>query len=1098
MVWERLSGTRRAASPFGRRTTRRRSHLQFEPLESRAVPAVFSVTSAADSGHGSLRDAINRANNATGLDTISFNIAGSGTRTIALQSELPQILDATLIDGWSQPGATSSPIIEVSAGSSGAEYGLSVFAGNSTFRGLVLNGFSSACIAIWGGDGNRIQGNYLGTNAAGTAKVGGTNVANVYLAPGSAGNVIGVDGDGVTDAREANVIGGSEQIGVWLDGIGTKNNRIAGNSIGVAATGDVELGNNWGVYISGGAQNNLVGSNLDGVADGREGNIISANRLAGVAILGDGTTGNRIARNAIYNNDGLEIDLGDDGITTNDSLDADTGPNARLNYPVLQSLSVAGSTITTTGTLKAAANKHLRLEFFAGRAADASGHGGGERFLGATHVATNSQGVAKFTQQFTGTLDYGWVVSATATDSAGNTSEFSPALWQGASLANTFALHSSPSSTKRIYLDFNGHTTTGTRWNADYSRQTIQTPAYSIDADPNFSDEELFRIQRIFQRVAEDFLPFNVDVTTQQPPVSDLIDSGGSDQRWGIRVAIGGSSSTVLGTPGGGGIAFFDSFTWNSDTPAFIFSDVLNQGGEHDVALAICHEVGHTLGLDHDGSVTSGYYAGHGTGGTSWGALMGAPYGKSVTQWSKGQYVGADQFEDDLAIITGGNGFSYRPDGVGNSLATASPLTIASASPGVGQVVLTGIIEQNTDVDVFVFDVPQGLIDLTIRPDSIDGNLDIQAELLDANGQVLATSNPLGQLSARMNTTLPAGRYYLRIDGVGEGSPLTSPSGYTDYGSLGSYVITGRVPHVNVAPTLGNAGGIASYTEDAPAILLAPNGTVTDPDSANFAGGWLTAKIINNAQSDDRLEVRHQGNAAGQIGVSGNQIRYGGVLIGTFTGGVGTAPLTISLNSSATPGGVQTLLRNLAFRTLSDHPATARRGIQLKLADGDGGMSPNAVRYVDVLRVNDAPTLSLGSAMGYQRNAAAITLAPTATVTDSDSANFAGGRLTVHIAQGAEAANRLAVGGPFTFWGQDIMLNGVRIGRKVTADGGVGLTDLVINLSANVTPSMAQQLLRAITFRTVSSTSTLSRSITFTLTDGDGGSITQTKLVNVS
>jgi hypothetical protein len=1059
---------------------------------------VFSVTSVADAGNGSLRDAITRANNSSGFDTIAFNLSGSGLHTISLQSALPQILDAVLIDGWSQPGATNSPVIEVAAGSSSADYGLSVFASDSTFRGLVLNGFANACIAIWEGGGNRIQGNYLGTNAAGTAKVGGTSVANIYLSPGSANNIIGTDGNGVADAREGNLIGGSDQVGVWLDGDGTQGNRVAGNWIGIAPTGDLGLGNNWGVYISGGAQNNLIGSNIDGVSDGRETNTISANRAAGIAIVGGGSTGNRIVRNHIYDNGGLEIDLDDNGITPNDALDADSGPNALLNFPVLESLSVSGSTVTTTGTLSAAAHTYYRLEFFASSTVDSSGQGSAERFLGATYVMTNAQGVATFSRQFTATLDYGWVVSATAASTAGNTSEFSPALWQGVSLADTFALHSNPTATKRIYLDFDGHTTTNTRWNADYNRPTIQTPAYSIDSDPTFSTEERIRIQRIFQRVAEDFLPFDVDVTTEQPPLSDLLDSGGSDQRWGVRVAIGGSSLGVLGVPGGGGIAYVDSFTWNSDTPALIFEDALNNGGEQDVALAICHEVGHTLGLEHDGSSTSDYYSGHGTGATSWGPLMGTPYGKAVTQWSKGEYLDANQPQDDLAIITGGNGFTYRPDGVGDTPATASALAVTVASSGVGQVLQRGIIERNTDRDAFFWDMPAGAIDLAIRPDCIDGDLDIQAELLDVSGQVVAISNPQGQLSARLTATLPAGRYYLRIDGVGEGNPLAEPAGYTDYGSLGSYVVVGRVPHVNVAPTLGNVGGVASYVEDAVPVVLVPSGTVNDPDSVNFAGGWFTAKIISNPQADDRLEIRNQGNAAGQIGIAGNQIRFGGLVIGTFQGGVGAAPLQVMLNSNATPENVQALLRNLTFRTLGDNPVTARRAIQIKLADGDGGISANTTRFVDVKRVNDAPTMALGSAIGYQLNAAAVVVTPTATVNDPDSANFAGGRLIVHIDQGAEAANRLAVGGPFYFWGQDIMVNGTRVGRKIAADGGVGTTDLVITLSSNVTPSLAQQLLRAITFRTVSSTSTIPRSIQFTLTDGDGGSMTETKLVNIS
>ncbi|MDA1017536.1 MAG: hypothetical protein O3A00_24145, partial [Planctomycetota bacterium] len=133
-------------------------------------------------------------------------------------------------------------------------------------------------------------------------------------------------------------------------------------------------------------------------------------------------------------------------------------------------------------------------------------------------------------------------------------------------LSDTFKLHSQRDSEKTIYLDFNGHTTSGTPWNTAFNGGAdFVTPAYSLDGDSAFNDTELERIQFIWQRVSEDFIPFDVNVTTQEPNVDDLINAGGSDSRWGVRVAIGGNSQDWFGNSAGG-VAYPGSFRWNTDT----------------------------------------------------------------------------------------------------------------------------------------------------------------------------------------------------------------------------------------------------------------------------------------------------------------------------------------------------------------------------------------------------------------------------------------------------------------------------------------------------------------------------------------------------
>jgi subtilisin-like proprotein convertase family protein len=348
-------------------------------------------------------------------------------------------------------------------------------------------------------------------------------------------------------------------------------------------------------------------------------------------------------------------------------------------------------------------------------------------------------------------------------------------------LGDTFRLHSRSSATAVIYLDFNGHTTQGTWWNGP-SNPTIITPAFDLDGNSGaFNNTELQRIQNIWQRVAEDFSPFQVDVTTEEPDGERLRNSG-------MRAIIGGDGAWA-GYPGG--IAFVDVFGNGMDLGCFIFPDNLGSGWEKYVADAISHELGHTLGLLHDGRDLPGghqeYYDGHGSGATSWGPIMGSPFSYELTQWSKGEYPFASNTEDDLQIITSQNSFGFRADDHADTLAGATPATLTGTTLVSGQ----GQISRNTDVDYFTFDSGAGPITIDVTPDDRSPNLDIRAELYDGAGNLIASDNPSGGLAARLTATVAAGQYFLKIDGVGKGDPLDG--GYSDYASLGQYSFNGTV-----------------------------------------------------------------------------------------------------------------------------------------------------------------------------------------------------------------------------------------------------------------------------------------------------------------
>jgi PKD repeat protein len=251
-----------------------------------------------------------------------------------------------------------------------------------------------------------------------------------------------------------------------------------------------------------------------------------------------------------------------------------------------------------------------------------------------------------------------------------------------------------------------------------------------------------------------------------------------------------------------------------------VFSAALSNS-EKNIAEATSHEVGHNLGLSHDGTSSSSYYTGHG----DWAPIMGAGYYRSVTQWSKGEYPGANQLQDDLAIMQN-YGISVISDDHGDSNTAATVLSGSNINA-------SGLITTRSDVDVFQFSTGSGNVTLNVNPAPRGGNLDIEAKISDAQGNVLATSNPAG-LSASFNQSLPAGVYYLTIDGVGAGDLTT---GYSDYASIGQYSITGTLTASNGQPPVAVAG--ANVTSGfAPLTVNFSSQGSYDPDGTIVSYSW--------------------------------------------------------------------------------------------------------------------------------------------------------------------------------------------------------------------------------------------------------------------
>jgi hypothetical protein len=520
-----------------RSDTRRRTSAAMEGLEARRMLTVVTVDSRLDTvaadGVTTLREAILYTNTMAGPDEIRFNVAGGDLVKIDVTSPMPPVTDPVLIDGRTQPGFAGKPIVQLLQIRAG-EAVLDIIGGGTTVRGFILPG-----IRLRLRDGNIIQGNYLGTDLTGNAKLWGEGIqvlSNNNLIGGIApvdrnvihyddfygimlggrdnvakGNYIGIGADGSTpfDTRLSfdiirngvilgglrNVVGGSEpgagnvisanayaginiehadkgmiqgnfigtdaagraprpnlsgillldtasvQIGGFTP---TERNIISGNAYGLdfeSGGGGIVRGNYIGASVDGGplaneigvdldlSGNNVIGGSLDAA------NLIAFNRGTGVRITDSrgGTLGTRnaVRFNSIFSNGGLGIDLGGVGVTPNDLRDPDAGANTLQNFPLVRSVSiVGGNVVTISASLNSTPATTIDIDFYASGSLDPSGHGEGQTYIGTRRVATDILGNASFTATFVtpSPVSPASFITATATDLAGNTSEFSAGL----------------------------------------------------------------------------------------------------------------------------------------------------------------------------------------------------------------------------------------------------------------------------------------------------------------------------------------------------------------------------------------------------------------------------------------------------------------------------------------------------------------------------------------------------------------------------------------------------------------------------------------------------------------------------------------------
>ena len=396
--------------------------------------------------------------------------------------------------------------------------------------------------------------------------------------------------------------------------------------------------------------------------------------------------------------------------------------------------------------------------------------------------------------------------------------------------AEVFRLHSKPGAANTVFVDVDGHVIEGTAWR-DGAR--LDAAPLDLDGQPGFSDAELDAIATVWHRVAEDLSPFDIDVTTEQPAafgpnVGRLLITRSTDL-----------NGTPMPSSASGGVAYVN--VWGrSDfayySPALAYYDNVG-GSRHNMSEVSSHEIGHNLGLSHDGTSTTGYYGGRGTGLIDWAPIMGNSYYAELTQWSRGEYPDANNTQDDLAIIGGKLG--GRGDDHANTLADATALVVGAdgsvqstdpeSDPANFAGANKGVVDGTGDVDVFRFESGGGPLELRVLPawtafpnvSRRGANLDVGLRLLDAAGETVASADPPDDTEATLSlSNLPAGTHYLAITGVGNAN-------VSSYASLGQYFVRGAITPAgdapNSPPSVPDGFAVADGTDGSALLTWSPD-----------------------------------------------------------------------------------------------------------------------------------------------------------------------------------------------------------------------------------------------------------------------------------
>jgi hypothetical protein len=412
--------------------------------------------------------------------------------------------------------------------------------------------------------------------------------------------------------------------------------------------------------------------------------------------------------------------------------------------------------------------------------------------------------------------------------------------------------HSLPGCTNILWLNMQGGIIKNKQWNSNYGVNEYFALPYlqhTTEFGPKiFNDAIRDGITMIWQRIAADFAPFKIDVTTEKPPIFN--------ETTGEAMFTPSKDSNGTYMPGHsdflspGGVAFLNVFgnkdshseSYSKHSPFFVYNT-----HNETAAEAASHEMGHNLGLEHDKTIYDSYYQGHCSYGPTqeicWGPIMGTGYTTDVSQWSNGSHPGGTMRQNDLAIIDSKIG--YRDDDAGNTFDTAVDIQY----PSKNNFFINGIIETTSDIDMYKLDLSTAQLLLLSAIISVDVHgftndviytlnrygVNLNTKLIIYNEQkssICEQNLPLVQESSCNFATTDAAIIYISIQGVGDNSPvdftlhnisvdLTDEIFFPSYGSLGDYKITfdletypGTRPPTTRPPTSGPP------TSDSPTKLV--------------------------------------------------------------------------------------------------------------------------------------------------------------------------------------------------------------------------------------------------------------------------------------
>jgi CSLREA domain-containing protein len=359
-----------------------------------------------------LRAAIQEANALAGADTITFKVPGRAVVKINVPNALPQVSEALTINGYSAAntkvntkGMGSNAKLRIFLKGGAGFHGLRL-AAPTIVKGLVISGFDKGVFIVPGGEGSRLQGNFIGTTPNGMGKLKNHD-HGVHVDCDAAVTI------GGASKQARNIIAGNEGSGILLCER-VAGTIIKGNLIGVGANGSKNLGNGQAGVHAFGTQRLVIGGDAklaqNAIAHNRDGIRVDTG-AKGIAVLG----------NSFFRNIGPAIDLGPDGVTPNDGAgDADGGANNLQNFPLIDKAKRTATKTQVNGRMLGETTSTYRVRLFV----DTYKEREGKRFLKAITVKTNGQGKASWKTNVA-KLSLGTRITATATNVTRNPDESS-------------------------------------------------------------------------------------------------------------------------------------------------------------------------------------------------------------------------------------------------------------------------------------------------------------------------------------------------------------------------------------------------------------------------------------------------------------------------------------------------------------------------------------------------------------------------------------------------------------------------------------------------------------------------------------------------